>query len=117
MMQKKHLWPALPALALIALNLLVACNEQQSAAPPVPAPPRATPVPPPDTIPRAVVLELEKRVTVERELRAKSESRLDKEEAAKGRGQNIALLMSPGAVVLLVIGTVLGSRARHESQQ
>lgn len=117
-MHKKHPWPALPALALIALNLLAGCNEEPSSAPPATAPARAIPKPAatPDTVPRAVVTEIEKRAAVERELRATAETRRDKEETAKGHWQNIALLMSTGAVVLLLVGTVLGSRARHESE-
>ena len=115
-MHKKHPWPALPALVLIALNLLAGCNEEPSSAPPAPG--RALPKPAvtPDTVPRAVVTEIEKRATVERELRATAETRRDREETAKAHWQNIALLMSTGAVVLLLVGTVLGSRARHESE-
>ena len=62
-----------------------------------------------------MVLELEKRVTTERDLRVAAESRRETEETAKSHWQNLALLMSTGAVVLLLVGTVLGSRARHES--
>ena len=72
--------------------------------------------PPADAVPR-VVVELEKRVEVERELRLKTETRLTQLEIAKSRWQSTALLSISAATALLVVGTILGTRARHDAKK
>lgn len=52
---------------------------------------------------------------VERQLRVTTEARLERQEAATGRYQNLSLVISVGLVVALLCGIILGSQARHEA--
>jgi PBP1b-binding outer membrane lipoprotein LpoB len=59
--------------------------------------------------------ELKRSLEVERESRLGVERRLAEQERSKSSWQTAALLAVSGAIVLLVIGTVLGTRAKHDS--
>ena len=52
----------------------------------------------------------------EANLRQQAETRSTAQQEARSRWQNIATLLAVAAVVLLVAGTILGSAARHESE-
>ena len=47
----------------------------------------------------------------------KAETNVSKQESAKAWWQSIATILAIAAIGLLVIGTVIGSSARHESQR
>jgi len=47
----------------------------------------------------------------------KAETNVSKQESAKARWQSIATFLAIAAISLLVIGTIIGSSARHESQR
>ena len=53
----------------------------------------------------------------EANLRRQAETRSTVQQEARSRWQNIATVLAVAAVVLLVLGTILGSTARHESDQ
>lgn len=110
----KSIYPIL----LAAVFLLAACDSSPQStyvesAPSATPTPRATPLP--DVIPKAMA-DLEKRLEVERQLRVKTESRLVEQETAKSNWQSGALLSVAGAIVLLIVGTCLGTRARHDAK-
>jgi outer membrane murein-binding lipoprotein Lpp len=47
----------------------------------------------------------------------KAETNVSKQESAKAWWQSIATILAVAAIGLLVIGTIIGSSARHESQR
>ena len=47
----------------------------------------------------------------------KAETNVSKQESAKAWWQSIATVLAVAAIGLLVIGTIIGSAARHESQR
>ena len=53
----------------------------------------------------------------EQNLRQQAETRSTVQQEARSRWQNIATVFAVAAVALLVLGTILGSAARHESDQ
>ena len=59
----------------------------------------------------------QRQYETEQTLRQQAETRSTIQQEAHGRWQNIATVLAVAAVVLLVIGTILGSAARHESDQ
>ena len=100
----------------VAAFALTACQkepESDAVTPSPQVPARATPAP--EVIPSAIV-EMAKRAEVERELRQKIETRLAEQEAAKSHWQSGALLSVSAAVILLIVGTCLGTRARHDAK-
>ena len=90
---------------LLAILTLSACGPGVSSGPP---PARKSEAP-------SSSAEMVRQIEVERALRAKAESLLEKQEASTGRYQNLSLIISAGLVVALVVGTILGSQARHEA--
>lgn len=71
------------------------------------------------TIDRAnqAAADLAKRVEVEHEMRLQAEARLAQETSARSWWQNATTTLAVVAVAALVIGTALGSSARHESEK
>ncbi len=47
----------------------------------------------------------------------KAETNVSKQESAKAWWQSVATFLAVAAIGLLVIGTIIGSAARHESQR
>ena len=47
----------------------------------------------------------------------KAETNVSKQESAKAWWQSIATILAVAAICLLVVGTIIGSSARHESQR
>ena len=47
----------------------------------------------------------------------KAETNVSKQESAKAWWQTVATILAVAAIGLLVIGTIIGSSARHESQR
>ena len=47
----------------------------------------------------------------------KAETNISKQESAKAWWQSIATILAVAAISLLVVGTIIGSSARHESQR
>ena len=47
----------------------------------------------------------------------KAETNVSKQESAKAWWQSIAAILAVAAISLLVVGTIIGSSARHESQR
>ena len=47
----------------------------------------------------------------------KAETNVSKQESAKAWWQSIATILAVAAIGLLVIGTIIGSSARHESER
>ena len=47
----------------------------------------------------------------------KTETNVSKQESAKAWWQSIATILAVAAIGLLVIGTIIGSSARHESER
>jgi Mg2+/citrate symporter len=47
----------------------------------------------------------------------KAETNVSKQESAKAWWQSIATILAVAAIGLLVVGTIIGSSARHESQR
>jgi CHASE3 domain sensor protein len=47
----------------------------------------------------------------------KTETNVTKQESAKAWWQSIATILAVAAICLLVVGTIIGSSARHESQR
>lgn len=103
----------IPAVLATLLVLgLAGCKHQTPAATSTQPPsPRSTPNPPPE-----VLIRLERRVEAEHSERLDAEAKLQQTEAVKSRWQTAALLLTSGAVVLLLVGTVLGSKARHDHE-
>ena len=52
----------------------------------------------------------------EREQRVQAEASRDKETASKERWQGYTVLAVVGAIILLITGTILGSRTKHDAQ-
>src|SRR6266566_3652571 len=46
-----------------------------------------------------------------------AETNVSKEESAKAWWQSVATILAVAAIALLVVGTIIGSSARHESQR
>lgn len=46
-----------------------------------------------------------------------AETNVSKQESAKAWWQSIATVLAIAAVAFLIVGTIIGSRARHESQR
>ncbi len=53
----------------------------------------------------------------EQGLRRQAETQSVQQQQARSRWQSIATVLAIAAVVLLIVGTILGSAARHESEQ
>lgn len=53
----------------------------------------------------------------EANLRQQAETRSTSQQEARSRWQTIATVLAVAAVVLLILGTILGSAARHESEK
>ena len=64
----------------------------------------------------AAATELKRSLEMERESRLGVERRLTEQESSKSFWQTAALLAVSGAIVLLIVGTVLGTRAKHDSK-
>lgn len=64
-----------------------------------------------------ITTELQRSLEAERESRRVTEQRLADQEKAKSSWQTAALLAISAAIALLVIGTVLGTRAKNETRQ
>jgi len=47
----------------------------------------------------------------------KAETKVSKQESAKTWWQSVATILAVAAIGLLVVGTIIGSAARHESQR
>ena len=47
----------------------------------------------------------------------KAETNVSKQESAKAWWQSVATILAVAAISLLVVGTIIGSSARHESQR
>ncbi len=47
----------------------------------------------------------------------KAETNVSKQESAKAWWQSVATILAVAAIGLLVVGTIIGSAARHESQR
>ena len=58
----------------------------------------------------------EDRLQREKEQRMLAEAGRDKERAGKETWQGFAAVAVVGAVILLIIGTILGSRTKHDAQ-
>ena len=86
---------------------MTACPDSSQHAP---APPAAKP---PDPAPKT---ELEKKIEVEQQLRHQTEARLEKQESTTSQWQTLTLSAVFGAVILLVVGTALGAKARHDAR-
>jgi hypothetical protein len=103
--------------AVLVAAVMMACDKRPTAYPQGPPSPSALPPQPnPEAVIRAMA-DLEKRVQVEHEIRLATESRLKEQETAKSRWQNMALLAVSGAAALLIVGTILGTRARHDAKK
>ena len=96
----------LPLLMLV--GCLTACPESGHYTPP-PQPPAAKP---PDPAPKA---ELEKKIEVEQSLRQHTEALLEKQQSTTSAWQSLALMATAAAAALLVVGTALGAKARHDA--
>src|SRR4051794_9529861 len=64
----------------------------------------------------AVTTELKQSLEMERASRLGVEKRLAEQERSKTSWQTAALLAVSGAIVLLIVGTVLGTRAKNDSR-
>ncbi len=53
----------------------------------------------------------------EQTLRQQAEIRSIAQQTARSRWQNIATVLAVAAVIFLIVGTILGSAARHESEK
>ena len=53
----------------------------------------------------------------EQQKRIEAEARRDREAASKGDWQVVAFIAGISAVLLLIVGTILGSRARHHANR
>ena len=62
-------------------------------------------------------LELTRRLETEQSLRLQAEARLLQQETARAWWQNATSILAVVAVTALIIGTALGSSARHESEK
>jgi hypothetical protein len=102
--------------AVLVAAVMMACDKRPSAYPQAPTPPAFPAQPNPEVAARAMA-DLEKRVQVEHEMRLATESRLKEQEAAKSRWQNMAMLAVTAALALLIVGSILGSRARHDTKK
>jgi len=102
------------------VSMLAGCRDEPPSAPPtraVPPPSASRPVPPsPDVVARSVA-DLEKRVEVERQLRLGTETRLTEQETAKSRWQVATWVAVSAAEILLIVGAILGTRARHDAKK
>jgi|SRR6266403_1354946 len=47
----------------------------------------------------------------------KAETNVSKQESARAWWQSVATILAVAAIALLVVGTIIGSSARHESQR
>ncbi|MDB6117695.1 MAG: hypothetical protein JWO08_1476 [Verrucomicrobiaceae bacterium] len=94
-------------LTLLTLVLVIPACPESGGPPPPPA--AAKPPPPP------VNIDLEKKVEVEQQLRLQTEARLAKQESTTGHWQTLTLIAIAAAGVLLIIGTALGAKARHDA--
>lgn len=86
-------------LALLCAGLLCACSPRGSSAP------------------ESESRRWEQQYQNERHLRQQAEVRSIEQQSARSRWQNVASLLAVAAVILLILGTILGSAARHESEQ
>lgn len=94
-------------LILLTMVLVIpACPESGS---PPPPPVAAKPPPPPTD------KDLEKKIEVEQQLRLQTEARLARQESTTGRWQTLTLIAIAAAVMLLIVGTALGAKARHDA--
>ena len=62
-------------------------------------------------------IEAERKSVTERQQREQTEARLREQEARTSRWQFAAVLAVSTAGFALIIGTILGSRARHDADQ
>ena len=53
----------------------------------------------------------------ERQKRIEAEARSDRDAASKGDWQVVAFITGISAVLLLIVGTIMGSRARYHAKQ
>ena len=100
----------IPIAFLLAVIGLAGCKDNQSTSQPPPTP-RPTPNPPPE-----VLVRMERRIEAEHAERLNAEAKLQQTEVVKSRWQSVAMLLVSGAVVALLVGTVLGSKARHDHE-
>ena len=61
--------------------------------------------------------ELQKTIGQERDGRVQVEAALAQQQAATTWWQSAATLLSVAAIALLIVGTIVGSAARHESER
>ena len=92
--------------ALVLVCCLTACPESGHYTPP--PPPTAKPPEPPKS-------DLETKIAVEQQLRQQTEARLTQQESTTSHWQKLTLIAVAGASLLLVIGTALGAKARHDA--
>lgn len=68
------------------------------------------PEPPPSPSPA-------EQLKLEQQKRKEAEARRDKEAASRGDWQAVAFITGIGAVLLLIVGTILGSRSRRDARR
>jgi hypothetical protein len=59
----------------------------------------------------------EQQLAHERALREAAEARLDEQERRTARWQTVAFIAAVVACLALIIGTIIGSRARHDAEK
>ena len=63
--------------------------------------------------PRSPIPELKQ----EQQRRIEAEARIDRVESSKGKWQTFAFITSVSAVLLLILGTILGSKCRQNAER
>ena len=93
-------------LALVLVLALTACPDSSQHISPPPA------AAPPGPVPKA---ELETQIAVEQQLRHQTEALLKQQESTTSHWQKLTLIAFSAASILLIIGTALGAKARHDA--
>ena len=97
----------IPLAVILAVLDLAGCKHRDSQHNPTGATPN------PSDSPKITMAAVEKHAELEHSERLATEGRLQQTEAARSRWQTAALLLTSVALVSLIVGTVLGSKARH----
>jgi hypothetical protein len=100
----------IPFATILAIFGLTGCRNSDSSTNPTSATQSS-----PGT-PGEVLAASERHAEEEHTERLDTEAKLQQAEAAKSRWQTAALLLTSGALVLLIAGIVLGSKTRHHHE-